>query len=988
MSPFVEWNRLLLAHFFSPAAKGEETWLQTSKAELDSIGLRLGGSEGLVVAVQEGPPWLNDYQNVAEAADRLARQRMAKVRSSDYIEPGDIDEAYSGCAAPTYLPYLALWVMASSESEKGFYAAVERMSGRPFPTTSNQIRSQMLSTWNDLEAWTRTCNGEFGYFALRVLGDHRFVGIPRSQCLISRKDKRGLPHLFSECRLRPRQELNDRTYVQVASLAANAYYLSRGLQVAFNAAEYADPLKRMLIAALQSWDGKVPRPRTGMAEQAVQNGHGCEDALDEVRLILRPSQSTVSDWDIHWRIPSLVCAGKFHLAAGGAVWEAALEEVGTHAVSNSASYPDEARRILACAAESDIEFTASFTEVGDDNGLGIRKLVLPRRLIRTLAWDVPDPRYGRELIEGEVPLAGPCYLLFAGNRKGFLARLLGACQADWELVDATGLPDGWQLGCILYSDKLSTEQRQHISEGHLAYHEKARIRLVGGRPILRGGGRTYAFYDLPILEIEAQPGCALVSEGLEFSELNFSEAISIQPFGTRRFQIKITDDRRAFFHIRVVVSGETLVTATLKVSVAGGKAVAKGRNFGLGPLGRPVGNGNRLIGVLQSEVGQVISGSPPTAPFAAAQGCWKPLSSMEDLQEITKSLPAKFLDSLAQLGSIAYGSARDQLHRLAHQARLDVSPALVLLELRSRGHLEIETDDQGHLVRIHAVPPTLYSLPLQRGEHPVRAVCGTLRLQNWQDLGEYPGSEVLQEGCPSRLSSLYLVPSSEKEHEAFVEMAGFKDACMPASTIAEWAGGITDARSELGAWGWETLSAEIRHLQRFNPGCAEFKYQNGSSLMVDPLVGAELYRFEDPTVQGLQVYVLGTLKSNGLRQFGFLQDSRWGIWLAMSSFAEFVKREYGIGDAVPWPIHYAATEGILWLPARLRPPFVIERALVMCSASAPTPVTLGNDNVNWIRHFNGVYGEMTTGVWLAYRWVPESIAMRVAALLGATLSFT
>jgi hypothetical protein len=724
-----------------------------------------------------------------------------------------------------------------------------------------------------------------------------------------------------------------------------------------------------------------------MVEQAAQNGHACEDALDEVKLVLRPSQSAVSDWDIHWRIPSLACAGKFNLAAGGGRWDASLEEVGTHAVSNSASYQDEARRILASAAESDIEFTVSFTEVGDDNGLGMRKLVLFRRSIRTLAWDVPDPSVGRELIEGEIPLAGPCYLLFAGNRKGFLARLLGACQAHWELVDATGLPDGWKLGCILYSNKLSTEQRQQISEGHVAYHEKARIRLIGGRPILRGGGRTFAYYDLPILEIEAPPGCTLVSEGLGFLELHFSEAITVQQIGTRRFEMKITDDRRAFFHIRVVSSGETVATATLKVSIAGGKALANGRNFGLDPFGRPVANGNRLIGVLRSEDGQVISGRLPTTPFAAAEGNWKPLTST-DLQEMTESLPAKFLDSLAQLGSIAYGRARDQLHRLAHQARLDISPALIFLELRSRGYLEIETDDQGHLVRIHAVPPTLYSLPLQRGGHPVRAVCGTLRLQNWWDLGEYPGREVLQEDYPSHLSSLYLVPRSEKEHEAFVEMAGFKDAHVPASAIAEWAGGITNARSELGAWGWETLSAEIRHLQRFNSGCAEFKYQNGSCLNVNPLVGAELYRFEDPTVQGLQVYVLGTLKSNGQRQFGFLQDSRWGIWLAMSSFAEFVKREYGIGDAVPWPIHYSAAEGMLWLPARLRPPFIIERALVLCSASAPTPITLGNNKVDWTRHLNSVYEEMKTGVWLVYRWVPKSIAMRVASLLGATLSYS
>ena len=111
-----------------------------------------------------------------------------------------------------------------------------------------------------------------------------------------------------------------------------------------------------------------------------------------------------------------------------------------------------------------------------------------------------------------------------------------------------------------------------------------------------------------------------------------------------------------------------------------------------------------------------------------------------------------------------------------------------------------------------------------------------------------------------------------------------------------------------------------------------------------------------------------------------MHDSRWGIWLALSAFAEFARDSHGRQDAVPWPIHYTENDGTLWLPARLRPPFVIERALVMCAASSPFTSSVAPGTVS------PVYAEMVGGIWLGYRWVPEEVAGRVARLLGAVLA--
>lgn len=996
MSPFVEWNSLLLSHFFPPSAEGEETWIHATRMALDSIGLRLGGAEGLVAAIEEGPPWLSGYRTVADAAGRLMRQRVAGRRSPGYVDPGDIDATYEGVRAPAYLPYLALWVLAASDAAHGFYARVEQLSGKPFPGADSTVRAEMMGAWQDLEQWSLDCDGRFGIFAVRVLGGYRFVGMPRSQCLMSPKDMLGLPRLFSECGLRPRQPLNGHLFGQMAVRGTEAYYLSMGLRGAFADPVYEEPLRHMVASALEAWDGTAPRIGAGPGAGAARDGGGHNDAeLDAVVLVLRPGATAGADWDIHWRIPAVAGAGTVDLVAGGGRWQVALEEAGTHASTRSAGPQDEARRLVAKAGASDVEFTASFIEGGDENGQCVRRLVLPMRRIRVLAWDTPDPALGNELIERDVPLSGPCFLLYADDQAGFLARHLGASRARWESFDCTGLPRGWSLGGLHHCELLSLEQRQALAGDKGVAPGIARIRLVGGRPLLRGGSRTFAYYDLPIAELEGPGRASLVAEGLDFMSL--TDHMDRQGAagtrrtrdgfpppsgaGIRRFAVQVIDDRRASFLIRVVHDGLTVATTRLKVSVAGGTGSNRGRAFGVGPLGQVDKAGPALLGVVREAQGQPISGTAPAVVRAAGHRRWTPRLAPAEQRALCESVPARFLDSLAQLGSIAYGAARNQILRLAHREGVAVQPALLLLDLRGRGYLEIEADAEGHLVRIHAVPPMLYSLPLQHEGRAVYGVGGTLRLQQWHDLSEgLAGGMWLEPVPPGSLPILRLAVRSEEDLADFIKLSGMEDVRHPAAAVAAWAGGIDEAREALGVWGWTDLATEFRYLQHFHASRAEFVASRQTRLDVDPGVKASLYRFEDPIAQGLQVYVLGTARPDGQPQYSFMYDSRWGIWLALSAFAEFARDLCGIQDAVPWPIHYAAIDGTLWIPARLRPPFVIERALLLCAASSPITSTVAPGTVSQ------VYAEMVEGIWLGYRWVPEEIAGKVATLLGAELA--
>ena len=59
---------------------------------------------------------------------------------------------------------------------------------------------------------------------------------------------------------------------------------------------------------------------------------------------------------------------------------------------------------------------------------------------------------------------------------------------------------------------------------------KARIRFVGGKPLVGAGSKKYTYYDLPIIELEAPAGAELSSIGLTFEELDNLDDACVKRF--------------------------------------------------------------------------------------------------------------------------------------------------------------------------------------------------------------------------------------------------------------------------------------------------------------------------------------------------------------------------------------------------------------------------------------------------------------------------
>ncbi|MBO1111841.1 hypothetical protein [Bordetella petrii] len=1000
MALFTDWNSLLLSEYFSLASSHEEAWIHANRADLDAFGLHLGGADGLVEAARQGPEWIPaSASHCGDVVRQLINLRRANLRSNSYIDPGAENPIYEGLKAPTYLPYLALWVLASSEAgEEGFYAKVTGLLKQPFPNTP-PVTSVMEAAWQDLERWSKDeIDGRFGIFRFRKLGEHRFVGISKSQCMVSSKDANGIRQLFAACGLHPKQALTHSLFRQVIDQGKDVHYLSSTLKSAMQDPAYHEPLQHVLAELLDIWDGRRPRAAEGQhgrnhdPQDVGGPGPTLEDCEDEVKARLIPSFNDVDGWEIGWRFPAAGGIVSCTLVHGSNRIPAKLDPMGDAFNSDSAGHQDVARDMLQKSTVEDIVLDV---EYGDENSPGLggrRRYRIHRKDRRFFSWDMPNPRSIEELVERDLPILGPAYILSTDSFREILDTYLRNEGIPTEQLTTGGLPSNWALTCIPDSAQLNEEQRQWLEDRSALPGARARLRFVGGRSIIQGRTRTYAPYDLPMVELEAPRGAILMAEGLEFSD----PGMRAERSQIRRLSIRVTDERKAGFEIRVISDSEILAKAKLRLVLRDGLALAQGRALGLDRFGRTVLASEGLSGVIIQSGQSEDEHRAQTQVFNLAEGML-----CQDLgSNLIQGVSAKFLDSLASLGSIPYGAARDQLTRLGESDGIDVQPVFALLDLRSRGCLELQTDARGHLIRVLAVPPTVYSLPAMHDGLALHGVCGTLRLKHWeclrndQDIVAY-----IEQGREWRLPVLRLASIDEESIRKVVDRYGLLFARNPSVSISKWAGPLEEATSELAPQGWSGLAANLRQLQRLVPNSAQFSMVSSGFMAVDPQVGRQLFKFDDPATPGLQVYALGSRLGNGPESYNFIHDSRWGVWIAINAFAKWVKKHHSIEDASPWPIHYAPQQGELWLPARLRPPAMIERALTTCSGSSAVEVCVTpgfSDETGLflvegktekiIGLANHVYGGFVPGVWLCYRWVPLEIATRVAGLLEGQLS--
>jgi hypothetical protein len=1001
---FSLWNSKILTAFFSPASKGDSVWLQIDPAELDSIGPELGGDEGFLKAVRQGPSWPTvdrsgrlqraSTADLAARADGLVNQRkFIGTRPKDYIDPGNFSSDYAGKNAPTYLPILAALVRSVVQAEGGYYAAL-REALQLGPSWGSGQMEELEYAWLDLQDWTNQMGGEFGYFEFRILGGLTHVGVPRAQNVMDRRDSEKISRVFAQVGARHGQNFSSSLAQDIRARAADSRFLSAGFRAALSRKEFVEPITRRLRALFDEWDGTLPI-LTG-SDRGRGQVEGALADRGNVGLCLTLQPGDEFPWNIHWRVPPLHDSGAVIIIRGAARWTATIR--GTEYVSTTCDLDAESQSAamgaLLAACESSVEFDASLRhDSGECAKLGA--LFLDKSILRVLVWGYDEFADRFELQEHTLPRNGPAYLLTNAANTPRLRSWLERESLSHSLINAAGLPNGWVLVCLDECSVLTDDQRDSLPDGESERDQYRPIRLTGGRSVNRGGIRQYMAYDLPIVELDAPRDAVLSATGLVLNEEKLA-VDNIHKTSIRRFRIAQQDLGIRSFRIVAILGSRELGATMLRVASESGEHVEIGNAFSLDPFGSPLRNDSGLRGTL----GDLPSGgeAPGAALFEIAPVDLGPLLGLKGVESMLRSGAAQFLDTLARVGSMAYGVARDQLTRLLTRENNRVPAAIMLLDLRGRGHIEIETNGKGHMIRIHAIAPTIYALEATRAGKRVFGVLGTLRLQNWKSLQELEGRNCVH---ASTLDSGYVaawrvVAENIGEIQHFAKVKNFALQFNAAIQIATWAATGDNVRERIERVAGESLGKEAGAVEKLNPNTGRFFHAQGV-VFNRPGPGCQLFRLEDRDITGMRVYSLGLGSDSRAPRFGFTRDSRWGVWIALGAFASYLKEFIGACDASPWPIHYLRSDGTLLLPARMSLPVVLERAVNLCSGSGPETINVdrvqaaGAQAITLERAGSGakvadvslVYSDMAVGTWLAYRYVPKQVAMQIAEKLGA-----
>ena len=178
--------------------------------------------------------------------------------------------------------------------------------------------------------------------------------------------------------------------------------------------------------------------------------------------------------------------------------------------------------------------------------------------------------------------------------------------------------------------------------------------------------------------------------------------------------------------------------------------------------------------------------------------------------------------------------------------------------------------------------------------------------------------------------------SDSRSLHSFARDNGFTLVANPAANILSWAGSVSELLLRVGE---KTIAerSSPSNLERFNPMQARFTADALGSMKVDLSRKVELFRLDDPIIPAMRVSMLGSLNEEGRASYSYIEDSSWAVWLAFTSFIDFAARKYHPALS-PWPLCYRSETNSLVLPARLRLPSILERALCASAGLLPTKV--------------------------------------------------
>jgi len=987
MNAFEAWNLRLLEHFFWPGRIGKEIFIGTPPDVLDEIGDGLGGDAGFLEAVKAGPDWKWKHKSPtleSRLQELVERRKKSASRVLGYADPGKHNcEFMPGGAiensAPTYLPYLAALARGAAVADVGgYYARLRKDLGLP-PNWSSSQMSRTEVAWADLEKWTKDTGGRYGKFTFRSLGAHQFVGLAKSQVMIAARDILVLHEIFERLGLEVgRGKAATRLGDVLEGVRADSSGVSRGLRQAAFDPDYKDVLEARLVDVHGEWKGPGTSPDEASRSRAGKRA----EKRGGVRfgLTLGPGES------LPWRVIIGIEDEAIDLAE--VEDSQLLGEPSDKATPTSV--PMRRHRLGGWALPLSVEESKSFL-MQDSWTLKTLRGSFPvdrARKARVLTEN-GDENY--ELWDSGWPEYGAAVVLFPDASDESHAMFVSTCPdaSRYKPDEMEGLPSHWAMYYVEACERLTDEQRAIVEPSG------RRVRLL----VLQGGSKDeggYLHYDLPNVVYRGPPEWrvgVLGRDDLELEQDSYTPLTRAGPSGrhgnavvTRCYGLPAAFEEGGEFKLFVLDgTGKERGSCSLGVRSQAAASTPEDGDTCMDRFGRVVKGVEGLRGGLPEHLVRVHErgrGNEVTASSRSRLDVGKPVT----FEEVRNNPAVLFLDSLASTGGYSYGRAKSKLDRFLARAGGIQAPWKVLLDLWGRGYVELERGKDGGIEYVHSVPAKAYLMPLKVDGWDVLGLLGTLNLSQWGSLcGESLAWEILKNDFGlSEEGTLPVLRLRSKMTAALLKQRldpiGLGVLPMQGLAIANWAAAERDVRSAMLAETKElSESIQFMGLRRFDP--LAIRYMDIRSGHPSPPEGGEeavLYKFEDPRRKGW--YRSMFVSRQGA---SFALDEQWSKWVAMGYVAR------GFGRA---PVFHDQEKRYLYVPAKLRLPIVIDRALVLCSGSPPVKCPLdawedGSDITFGIKHADMALFQLDEdlcqgvrdGGWLRYDNVPTAVMKAISS---------
>lgn len=281
---YLQWNNLLGSYFFNAENNDKEIFLYITKDEIINLAKQSDAEsfeieEGKVIeqviwddftlAIRNGLPGSNG-NIINKTLDAYKRRNSLKIDSISI----DI---------PPYFGYLIAFILPLTEGEDDLNANAYYDRLNAFLNSNNILLDHNIGTqsfklidecWEALSIWANIDRAtKLGIYNVKNYGNHVYVGKPFAECIITSKQRKRFPELFSEEDLRPDDQITESTIINI--LQRNGKAILRYNESKWNTVINNETLKKLLVTTFKDelvrWTGETDEIVENNDDRRYQN---------------------------------------------------------------------------------------------------------------------------------------------------------------------------------------------------------------------------------------------------------------------------------------------------------------------------------------------------------------------------------------------------------------------------------------------------------------------------------------------------------------------------------------------------------------------------------------------------------------------------------------------------------------------------------------------------------------------------------------------